>query len=182
MPKTRFHYKGTEFNSKGEYEIAQFLKEMNIEFEFEFPIAVMDDGKVKVWYPDFYLKEYQIVIEYFGMYEHNQGYRDATEHKKEIYKSCGVQFLPIYQLKGRWQEYTLTTILSHLEYKHEKMQKNVEKLKKGNSKFKSLLERLLGKKKEEENKKELKSYHKTPKKTTHPKKQVTKKVQNKSSK
>jgi len=122
-----YRFKGTKYQSKGEYEIAKFLNEMNIDFEYEFPIAVVDQNKAKIWYPDFYLKEYQIVIEYFGMYNHNEGYKDVTEHKKDIYKACGIQFLPIYELNTNWKEYVLRSILSHLEHKKDKMNKIVDR-------------------------------------------------------
>lgn len=134
----KYVFKKISYNSIGEYEIAKFLSEMNIDFEYEFPIAVIDGDRVKLWYPDFYLKEYQIVIEYFGMYNHNEAYKENAEHKKEVFKKCGIQFLPIYKLNKRWKEYTLKTILSHLEYKREKMQDNLNKLNKKNSKWESV--------------------------------------------
>ena len=101
-------YKNSKYHSKGEYQIAHFLKDMQIEFEYEFPIAIIDDdGKVKIWYPDFYLKEYQIVIEYFGMYNYNEAYKENAEYKKKIFKQCGIQFVPVYELDRNWQEYIL---------------------------------------------------------------------------
>ncbi len=123
-----YKFKGIEYPSKGELEIAKFLTEMEIEFEHEFPIALYDYDKVKIWYPDFYLKEYQVVIEYFGMYNHNEAYRESAEHKKEVFKKCGIQFLPIYHLNKNWKEYTLKTIFSHLEQKTRMMNKNIKEL------------------------------------------------------
>lgn len=138
-----YQYKGSKYHSKGEYEIAKFLHEMNIDFEYEFPLAVVDGGRVKIWYPDFYLKEYQIVIEYFGMYNYNEGYRESTEHKKSVFKECGIQFLPIYQLNKNWKEYTLKTILQHLEYKTLKMGQTLEKLEKKGSKITTIMKSIL---------------------------------------
>lgn len=148
MSNKVYHYKGTKYHSKGEYEIAKFLHEMDIEFEYEFPIAVVDQGKVKVWYPDFYLKEYQIVIEYFGMYNHNESYRESTEHKKTVFKDCGIQFLPIYELQKNWKEYTIKTILNHLEYKTYMMSQKLDKFEKGNKKFTDMIKSFIKKSKQ----------------------------------
>ena len=128
------------YKSKGESEIAKLLKSLDIEFEYEFPIAVVDnDNKTKIWYPDFYLKEYQIVIEYFGMYEHNKQYRENTEYKKGVYKNCGIQFLPVYHIRKNWQEYILKTILAHQEMKTDKINKILAKY---NKKTKSIVNRI----------------------------------------
>ena len=126
MIKHRF--KGTTYKSTGEEEIAKFLTKMGIVFEYEFPIAVVDDDdKTKIWYPDFYLKEYQIVIEYFGMYAHNEGYRLNAEFKKKTFKNCGVQFVPIYKLNEGWEEYLLNTISTFLNYKQKAMGEKILK-------------------------------------------------------
>lgn len=119
----KFKYKGSKFQSQGEYEIAKFLDEMDIEYEYEFPIAVVDDGKTKIWYPDFYLTKFQIVVDYFGMYNYNESYRQSVEHKKKIFQECGIQFVPIYELNKGWREYLLKSIHHHLKAKSTKMNK-----------------------------------------------------------
>lgn len=117
-------FKKVEYKSKGEYEIAKLLDSLEIEFNYEFPIAIVEeDGKAKLWYPDFYLKEYQIVVEYFGMYAHNEEYKKNAEHKKEIYKSCGIQFVPVYHINKNWEEYLLKSIMMHQEMKAKKIKK-----------------------------------------------------------
>ncbi len=138
----KLKHKGTTYRSTGEVEIAKFLDKMDIAFEYEFPIAVIDEGKTKIWYPDFYLKEYQMVIEYFGMYEHNEEYRQATEHKKDVFKNCGIQFVPIYKLSSTWQEYLLKTVLSFLDYKAKMMSKKIDKMERS-KKVKSIIEKVI---------------------------------------
>ena len=133
MKKHKF--KGIEYKSTGEYEIAKFLTSLDIEFEYEFPIAIVDSKKPKLWYPDFYLKEYQVVIEYFGMYNYNKVYKNNAEHKKEVYKQCGIQFVAIYHISKNWQEYLLKTILTHQEMKAKKMTSILEKFEKKNKGF-----------------------------------------------
>ncbi len=139
-------YKGILYKSTGEYEIAKFLDKMDILFEYEFPIAVVDDSKTKIWYPDFYLKEYQMVIEYFGMYSHNKQYRENAEYKKEVYKTCGVQFVPIYDLRPNWEEYLLKTVLNFIDYKSNMMSKKIEKLEKS-KKFSNIIKNIFKSKK-----------------------------------
>ena len=51
------------FKSKGEIEIAELLEKSGIEYRYEQPLAVVDRGKVRTLYPDFYLPEYGIIIE-----------------------------------------------------------------------------------------------------------------------
>lgn len=127
--------KGIQYKSTGEYEVAKLLHEMGIDFEYEFPISVIDEDKTKIWYPDFYLKEYQVVVEYFGMYNHNEAYRDSVEHKKDVFQKCGIQFVPIYHISKNWQEYLLKSILAHQEIKAKKMNKILEKYSKKDESF-----------------------------------------------
>ncbi|MFW5705272.1 MAG: hypothetical protein ACOCXG_05540, partial [Nanoarchaeota archaeon] len=69
-----YKFKNNTYKSKGELEIAKFLDKMEIKFFYEFPISIIDENnKHRVWYPDFYLTEFQIVIEYFGMMD-NENY------------------------------------------------------------------------------------------------------------
>lgn len=125
------------FQSKGENEIATFLSEIGIDYSYEFPIAVVDNGKVKVWYPDFYLKDYQVVIEYFGMYEHNENYRENAKHKKKIFQECGIWYVPIYKFSKNWKMYVLNNIMSHLEKKTKDMDYRIKSMedKKSSGKF-----------------------------------------------
>lgn len=122
----KLDYNGTRYQSTGEVKIAEFLDEMGIEFEYEFPIAVIDDGKTKIWYPDFYLKRFQIVVDYFGMYNYNEAYRQSVEHKKKVFQECGIQFVPVYELNKGWREYLLKSIYQHLKAKTSKINKILE--------------------------------------------------------
>lgn len=44
---------------------------------------------------DFYVKNQNIYIEYFGL-TNNEDYANKSEHKKEIYKNLGIKCLYIY--------------------------------------------------------------------------------------
>ena len=51
------------YKSKGERLIASFLQENGIKFHYEYPFGINDDGKFRIWYPDFWLPSLNIVIE-----------------------------------------------------------------------------------------------------------------------
>ena len=56
------------YKSRGEKLLAGFFKEAGIKFHYEYPILIIDeDKKIRVWYPDFWLPQLSIVVEYFGM-------------------------------------------------------------------------------------------------------------------
>jgi hypothetical protein len=46
------------YRSKPELQIARLLEQNSIAYKYEHPMAVVDRGKTKIWYPDFYLPEY----------------------------------------------------------------------------------------------------------------------------
>ena len=56
------------YKSKGEARIAHFLNNSGIPFIYEHPLAVIDEGKTKIWHPpDFLLPDHAAHIEYFGL-------------------------------------------------------------------------------------------------------------------
>ena len=60
---TRNEANGHGFKSRGEVQIARFLDRNSILYNYEQPLAVVDQGKTRVWYPDFQLPEYSMIIE-----------------------------------------------------------------------------------------------------------------------
>ena len=91
------------FRSRGEEQIARLLDRHRIRYLYEHPLAVMDRGKVRIWYPDFQLPRYGMVIEYFGM-ERDSEYAAATRKKLRVYEANGVAALLLRSedLKGYW--------------------------------------------------------------------------------
>jgi len=140
---TKYKFKKENYKSKGEYEIAKFLNKYNIEFEYEFPITVVENGKTKIWYPDFYLKEYQTVIEYFGMYNYNETYKLNANFKKKTFQDCGIQFIAVYELRDKWEDYILKSMKMHQEIKLKKLYKIIENFNIGKeSKLKIILKKI----------------------------------------
>ena len=91
----------SSFKSKGERQIAGFLEQEKIAYLYEYPLAIIDRGKTKIWYPDFKLPEYDIIIEYFGM-NGVQSYNSQMEHKLQAYSDAGINgiYLAESSMKG----------------------------------------------------------------------------------
>jgi len=91
------------YRSWGEEQIARLLERNGISCQYEYPTAVIDRGKVRLYYPDFRLPELGIVIEYFGV-NGNPDYDNRTEHKINVYKQAGIEglFLTRDSLRGDW--------------------------------------------------------------------------------
>ena len=77
-----------------EREIGGLLTDRRIPFIYEKPTAVMDSGKLKIWYPDFSL-QYGLLIEYFGV-NGERDYIDRTRHKLRVYQTNQLDTIPLY--------------------------------------------------------------------------------------
>ena len=110
--------KYSSFKSRNEREIAGFLDRQKIAYQYEYPLAIVDRGKTRIWYPDFRLPEYGTIIEYFGM-NGNGPYNDQMAHKMKAYKDAGIDgiFLVESAMRGQWQEMIIERIEQVLEGK-----------------------------------------------------------------
>jgi len=93
----------SSYKSWGEKQIARLLDRHGIRYRYEYPTAVIDRGKPRLYYPDFTLPEYGIVIEYFGV-NGQSDYDKRARHKMEVYKQAGIEglFLTRDSLRGDW--------------------------------------------------------------------------------
>jgi hypothetical protein len=80
------------YKSWGEEQIARLLERNGIAYQYEYPLAVVDRGKVRIHYRDFRLPEYSLVVEYFGV-NGDADYDEQARHKMEVYKRAGVDAL-----------------------------------------------------------------------------------------
>lgn len=100
--------------TKGERAIQKVLDECNIQYIYEYPLLIQEEREGKsyqrIWYPDFWLSEFGIVIEFFGM--NNNNYKEGIEHKKQTYKKLHIDLIPVYQgtLDKDLKSYLLKTI------------------------------------------------------------------------
>jgi hypothetical protein len=99
------------FKSAGEVQIARMLERYSIPYLYEHPVAVVDRGKVRVWYPDFVLPEKGMLIEYCGR-RNDPAYDAATQRKAAVYRENGLSALMLRpeDLKGRWPQRILDQI------------------------------------------------------------------------
>jgi len=105
------------YRSEGERRVAGFLEQLGIPFEYEKPLAVVDRGKTKIWYPDFTLVDYgNILVEYFGV-NGSEDYRRRTQHKLDVYEANGLDVIPVYpqDFKKDWKSNLMSNIYGILE-------------------------------------------------------------------
>ena len=79
------------------------MAQAGLPHHYEHPYAVVDRGKVRVWYPDFYLPEMGVIVEYAGM-NGLSSYQACLDHKKSRFNEMGVPalFLDETDLRGDW--------------------------------------------------------------------------------
>jgi hypothetical protein len=96
-------YGKQRFKSRGEEQIARLLERNGINYWYEYPLAVIDNGMTRLWYPDFHLPGYGMIVEYFGV-NGKPCYDEKTRHKLEVYKQNGIEglFLNEASFKGDW--------------------------------------------------------------------------------
>jgi hypothetical protein len=110
-----------KYRSKGEQQIALLLERNGIVYHYEYPLALMDDSKVKIYYPDFTLPDYGVIVEYLG-YQGNPEYDRKTGHKIEAYRKAGIESLVLNSdsFKGDWPEKIMGRIESMLRKRVER--------------------------------------------------------------
>lgn len=120
LPYRRSEPSGSGYRSRGEAKIASLLEENDISFTYERSVPVIDNGKLRVWHPDFVLNS-RLVLEYFGM-EGDEEYDAGTRHKLRVYEENGIDVIAVYpeDLKGNWRQNVLARIDAEMRdrYRH----------------------------------------------------------------
>ena len=108
-----------EYKSAGERAVADGLCRLGLNFSYEYPWAVLVQGKPRIFYPDFTLKDYGVVIEYAGMQGH-QDYDRIMARKEWIYKTASIPVIVVRpnDLKNEWQ-HSLLGKLEQLCYQRQ---------------------------------------------------------------
>ena len=101
----------TPFRSEGEPQVARLLERSGIAYRYEPPVAVVDAGKVRIWYPDFQLPQYGLLIEYCGRCG-DPAYASGIRKKEAVYRANGLAtlFLTPESFRGDWPSRTLEQI------------------------------------------------------------------------
>lgn len=81
---------GTAVQSRGEKLIADFLESEHIAYEYDARYMIAGDTRIR---PDFYLPEFDIYIEYFGM--NTPEYRNNMLKKRILYQRAGKKLVSV---------------------------------------------------------------------------------------
>ncbi len=121
-------YNKRGFKSRGERLIGEFLDSKSIVYFYEFPLALIDNEKLRIWYPDFRLPEYQLIIEFLGM-NNDKDYDKMIDRKKMSFEENYIDtiFLTDANLQGNWQMSLIQDIEKIVKARHEKVAGLLEK-------------------------------------------------------
>lgn len=106
-----------QYKSAGERKIAEILTKYDIPFKYESPVLVHDsDNKLRIWYPDFFLPESCVFIEYYGL-AGNQDYDTGITRKNAVYGANGVSVISILgsATTGHLEKLLITEVYGTLE-------------------------------------------------------------------
>jgi hypothetical protein len=104
------------FRSWGETQIARMLNRYGVPYLYEHPVAVLDNGKTRIWYPDFQLCGQGILIEYCGRCD-DPDYAEGIARKKSVYAEndlTALMFTPDL-FRGDWPE----TVIGEIQSVHK---------------------------------------------------------------
>jgi hypothetical protein len=111
---------GAKYKSRGERTIGDFLADSQIRFTYERPTLVIDKGQPKLWYPDFTLDEYKVLIDYAGVKD-DPAYHYSTFYKSKVYEKNCLDYLVLTpeHLKNGWKGYLTDSIGQILKDRYE---------------------------------------------------------------
>ena len=111
------------YKSAGERIVADGLRQLGVNFAYEHPWAVEVQGKPRLFYPDFTLKDYGVVVEYAGM-QGNQDYDRIMARKEKLYREAAVPVIVLHpeDLEEGWPE----SLLGELERICERRREHLE--------------------------------------------------------
>ena len=121
------------YKSEGERKIADFLNRYDIHYVYEKPTLVQDrDSKLRVWYPDYTLPEFDIILEYYGLAGDNE-YDKGIKRKQEVYLNGNNKVISVYpsMFRENWQGYILESIRGVLETRNSCLESKIVKYKVG---------------------------------------------------
>jgi len=90
--------------SQGERRVAEFLDNYGIRYIYEKPVAILDGNKTKIWHPDFYLPDFGVYVEFYGL-AGQPDYDRGIQRKTSLYSANGIDVVGVYpsHFKYDWQ-------------------------------------------------------------------------------
>jgi hypothetical protein len=115
-----------EGKSEGENQIERLLRRCGLVYRYEYPLAVVERGKTRIWYPDFFLPEYGVVIEYAGL--NGDEYEAGLRYKRSVYEKLGIPAIFVFpdSFRGYWPG----RLLAEIEEIEEGRVKNLARARK----------------------------------------------------
>jgi len=114
-----------QFKSRGERKIAGFLDENDIKYKYESGVLIYQaENQPRIWYPDFFLSEFSIYIEYYGMagdFDYDRG----IKVKETAYAQMGLFVIPVYphMFSENWQGYIMKELKQNIEIQYKTLMK-----------------------------------------------------------
>ena len=91
-----------------EIEIANYFKEKDLWWKFEFPVFVYDtDGRERLYTPDFYIPKLGLFVEVCGREDVDYEYREQVYEKNGI----PVVFLHYYKKRRIWKTFLAKRVM-----------------------------------------------------------------------
>ena len=112
-----------KFRSKAESKIALFLEDNKIKYNYEQAVIVNDENnKQRIWYPDFYLPEYGVYLEYYGLAGQKE-YDIGIKRKESAYRKSDIDVIPIYPwiLKDNWKGYVMQELKQTVSRRYKRL-------------------------------------------------------------
>ena len=101
---------------ESENQIAVFLRELNLWWQYEFPVFVFDEKeRPRVWSPAFFIPKLGIYIEVCGSKNFDYNYRKKIYKKNQI----NVIFVHFYKNQIKWKNYLVARIKEIEEKRHK---------------------------------------------------------------
>jgi len=123
------------YKSAGESKIAKILKKYGIDFKYESPVTVNDQqNNLRIWYPDFYLPEYGIYLEYNGI-NGNLDYDIGKARRESTYKKNGLEVINIghHIQPGQLENHILDGIYGIQKERYSRIKSRIYALRTGMS-------------------------------------------------
>jgi hypothetical protein len=103
---------------ESENQVADFLKELNLWWRYEFPVFVFDEKeRPRVWAPDFFIPKLGIYIEVCGSKNFDYKYREKIYKKNRI----NVIFVHFYKNRTKWKNFLVKRIKEIEEKRHREV-------------------------------------------------------------
>lgn len=111
------------FKSNGERKIAKFFDEIQIKYEYEAGTLVRDGHqKQRLWYLDFYLPEFGMYVEYFGILNSPE-YDKGIRTKRKVFSKMQMDVIEIYpqMFAENWKGYIINKIGNRVQRQYDKL-------------------------------------------------------------